>query len=155
MSTTATDATTTTNKGTGSEGSSSGVTERVRGAAGSAYSAARERTASAFSSAKETASRTSERATQRVETNPVAAIVGGLALGGILAWVLPKTQREAEMLGGVGHKITDTAKQAAQTAMDAGRQQVNEIKETAASSIGHAVIDAVSSSTGSGQQNQQ
>ncbi len=154
MSTTASDATTSTKKGTGSEGSS-GVTERVRGAAGSAYSAARERTTSAFSSARETASRTTERASQRVETNPVAAVVGGLALGGILAWVLPKTQRESEMLGGVGHKITDTAKQAAQTAIDAGRQQVNEIKETAASSIGHAVMDAVSPSTGSGQSSQQ
>jgi gas vesicle protein len=160
MSTTATDTSTTTNSGTGgTQGGKSKGTGRATGAASSraadAYSAARERTSAALSSAKETASRASERTTQRIETNPVSAIVGGLALGGILAWVLPKTQRETEALSGVGQKLTDTAKQAAQTAMDAGRQQVNEIKETAASNIGHAVMEAVSTTTGSGQQSTQ
>jgi vacuolar-type H+-ATPase subunit H len=157
MSTTATDTNTTASKGTGtSETGTSGTTSSAKGAASSraadAYSAARERTSSALSSARDTASRAAERTTARVDTNPVAALVGGLALGGILAWVLPKTQRETEALSGVGQKLTDTAKQAAQTAMDAGRQQVNEIKETAASNIGHAVMEAVSSTTGSGQQ---
>ncbi len=156
MSTTATDTSATTNSGTGAQG---GKSTGARGAAGAvssraadAYSAARERTSAALSSAKETASRATQRTSQRVETNPVSAIVGGLALGGILAWVLPKTQRETEALSGVGQKLTDTAKQAAQSAMDAGRQQVNEIKETAASNIGHAVMEAVSTTTGAGQQ---
>jgi len=38
--------------------------------------------------------------------------------------------------------------------MDAGKQQVNEIKETAATKVGQAVMDAVSSATtssGTGQ----
>ena len=160
MSTTATDTSTTTTSGTG--GTQGGKSTGARGAAGAvssraadAYSAARERTSAALSSAKETANRAGQRTSQRVETNPVSAIVGGLALGGILAWVLPKTQRETEALSGVGQKLTDTAKQAAQTAMDAGRQQVNEIKETAASNIGHAVMEAVSSTTGTGQQSTQ
>lgn len=157
MSTTATDTTTTTNSGT--EGGKSGGTGSSGGSgtanrAADAYSAARERTSAAFSTARETASRAGQRTSQRIETNPVSAIVGGLALGGILAWVLPKTQRETEALSGVGQKLTDTAKQAAQTAMDAGRQQVNEIKETAASNIGHAVMEAVSPTTGSGQTQQ-
>ena len=157
MSTTATDTSTTSNSGT--QGNKSSGTRGAAGAASSraadAYSAARERTSAAFSSAKETASRAGQRTSQRIETNPVSAIVGGLALGGILAWVLPKTQRETEALSGVGQKLTDTAKQAAQSAMDAGRQQVNEIKETAASNIGHAVMEAVSTTTGSGQQSTQ
>ena len=160
MSTTATD--TSTNSGTGNTNSQSGKSTGTRGSGGTtsnraadAYSAARERTSAAFSSAKETARSASQRTSQRIETNPVSAIVGGLALGGILAWVLPKTQRETEALGSVGHKLTDTAKQAAQSAMDAGRQQVNEIKETAASNIGHAVMEAVSTTTGSGQQSTQ
>ena len=159
MSTTATDTSTTTNSGTGgTQGGKSktgGGAGAVSSRAADAYSAARERTSAALSSAKQTASRAGERTSQRIETNPVSAIVGGLALGGILAWVLPKTQRETEALSGVGQKLTDTAKQAAQTAMDAGRQQVNEIKETAASNIGHAVMEAVSPTTGSGQQSTQ
>jgi hypothetical protein len=157
MSTTATDTSTTSNSGT--QGNKSSGTRGGTGAASSraadAYSAARERTSAALSSAKETASRAGQRTSQRIETNPVSAIVGGLALGGILAWVLPKTQRETEALSGVGQKLTDTAKQAAQSAMDAGRQQVNEIKETAASNIGHAVMEAVSTTTGTGQQSTQ
>lgn len=164
MSITGTDTSTTTNSGTGSKsgsgssqgGKSTGTTaSSASSKAADAYSAARERTSAALSSAKETATRAGERTSQRIETNPVSAIVGGLALGGILAWVLPKTQRETDALSGVGQKITDTAKQAAQTAMDAGRQQVNEIKETAASNIGHAVMEAVSTTTGSGQQSSQ
>lgn len=160
MSTTATETSTTTNSGTGgSQGGKStgtgGGTGTASNRAADAYSAARERTSAAFSSAKESASRAGQRTSQRIETNPVSAIVGGLALGGILAWVLPKTQRETEALSGVGQRLTDTAKQAAQSAMDAGRQQVNEIKETAASNIGHAVMEAVSTTTGSGQQSTQ
>ena len=160
MSTTATDTSTTTNSGAGGTQSDKsktggGGTGTASSRAADAYSAARERTSAAFSSAKQTASRAGERTSQRIETNPVSAIVGGLALGGILAWVLPKTQRETEALSGVGQKLTDTAKQAAQSAMDAGRQQVNEIKETAASNIGHAVMEAVSTTTGSGQQSTQ
>lgn len=159
MSTTATDATTrttqtTTNSGTDTgEGGTSGVTGRVREKASSAYSSARERTSAAYDSARETASRATQRTSDRIETNPVAALVGGLALGGIVAWLLPKTERETQALGGVGTKLTDTAKQAAQTAFDAGKQQVNEIKDNAATKVGQAVMDAVSSTTGgSGKQ---
>jgi hypothetical protein len=166
MSTTATDATKTTTSSSGTDtghstNGRSGVTGRVRGAAGTAstraadaYSTARERTSSAFGSARETASRATQRTSERIESNPVGAIIGGLALGGILAWVLPKTQRETQALGEVGHKLTDTARQAAQTAFDAGKQQVNEIKESAATKVGQAVIDAVSSA-GTGSTNQQ
>ena len=155
MSTNASD---TNTAGTG-DGDTSGVTDRARDAAGAAsrraadaYSAARDRTSAAYDTARETASRAGQRTSERIDSNPVAALVGGLALGGVVAWLLPKTQRETEALGSVGHKLTDTARQAAQSAVDAGRQQVNEIKETAASSIGHAVMEAVSPSGGGSDQ---
>ena len=158
MSTTAADTTTaTTGTGSGSSGSTSGgdaagVTGRVRETASSAYSAARERTSSAYGSARETASRATQRTSERIDTNPVAALIGGIALGGLVAWLLPKTERETQALGNVGTKLTDTAKQAAQTALDAGKQQVNEIKENAATKVGQAVMDAVSSATGTENQ---
>jgi ElaB/YqjD/DUF883 family membrane-anchored ribosome-binding protein len=165
MSTTASDATrTTTNSGTGTStgsgttaGSSgtSGVTDRAREKAGSAYSAARDRTSNAYSSARDTARTATQRTSDRIDSNPVAALIGGLALGGLVAWLLPKTQRETEALGSVGEKITDTARQAAQTAFDAGKQQVAEIKDNAATKVGQAVIDAVSTATtGNGNQEQ-
>jgi ElaB/YqjD/DUF883 family membrane-anchored ribosome-binding protein len=155
MSTTAKDATTktSTNSGTGSTSSTGSSSSRSGGTTGSssraadAYSAARERTSSAYGSARETASRATQRTSQQIESNPVVAVLGGLAVGGLLAWVLPKTQRETQALGSVGTKLTDTAKQAAQTALDAGKQQVNEIKENAATKVGQAVMDAVAATT--------
>jgi ElaB/YqjD/DUF883 family membrane-anchored ribosome-binding protein len=153
MSTTAADATTTsTNSGANADGGT-GVTDKVREKASTAYSAARERTSNVYDTARDTASRATQRTSERIDTNPVAALIGGIALGGLVAWLLPKTQRETEALGSVGSKITDSAKQAAQTAFDAGKQQVNEIKENAATKVGQAVMDAVSSAaTGSGDQ---
>ena len=153
MSTTATDTKTTTT-GTSETGTGANASGGSSNRAADAYSAARERTSSALNTARDTASRATERTSERIESNPVAALVGGLALGGLLAWVLPKTQRETEALSGVGQKLTDGAKQAAQSAMDAGLQQVNEIKETAATNIGQAVMDAVSSTTGSSTKTQ-
>jgi gas vesicle protein len=163
MSTRTTDTTTnsgTGNTGTGSTGgsdtgSSSGVAGRVKDTAGAArtraadaYSSARERTGALFGGAKDRASSVGQSIPQRIESSPVAAIVGGIALGGVLALLLPRSQRETEALGSVGHKLTDTAKEAARSAVEAGKQQVNELKETAASKVGHAVMDAVSSTTG-------
>jgi uncharacterized membrane protein len=84
----------------------------------------------------------------------VAAVIGGIALGGLVAYLLPNTRRETETLGNVGTKLTDTARQAAQTAVDAGKQQVNEIKETAATKVGQAVMEAVSSATTGGSTQQ-
>jgi len=130
----------------------------IRTRAADAYSAARERTSSVYSGVRERAGQAGQRTTQRIESNPVAAIIGGVALGGLVAWLLPNTRKETETLGTVGTKITDTARQAAQTAVDAGKQQVAEIKETAATKVGQAVMEAVSSATtgsGGGSQQQQ
>jgi ElaB/YqjD/DUF883 family membrane-anchored ribosome-binding protein len=132
----------------GSDETSSGG---VRTKAADAYSAARDRTSSAYSGARDRVGQVGQRTTETLTANPVAAIIGGVALGGLVAYLLPVTRRESETLGTVGTKITDTARQAAQTAVDAGKQQVNEIKETAATKVGQAVMDAVSTATsGSG-----
>lgn len=167
---------TSTNSGTnsGTDGTRlSGATTRVRETASAArtrasdaYSAARTRTSSAYSSAREGASRATQRTTEGINSNPEAAILGGLALGAILAVVLPKTQRESEVLGQVGRRITDTAREAARAAREAGRSQLEEAgftKETAkqklsdiASRAGEAAKTSASAAAqtvkGSGQQ---
>ena len=119
---------------TGSGGRLAGTTERVRDTAAAArtraaeaYSAARERTSSAYGTARESASRVSERTAQGIESNPEAAIIGGLALGAVIAALLPKTQRESEMLGQYGRQINERAREAVQAAKDAGRSQLEEV----------------------------
>ena len=152
MTITTTDGTTGT---TGTDGttSSTGVTGRVRGAAStarSAFSSTKERTASVYGSARERASGAVSTSRDTIESNPVVAIAGGLALGAILGAVLPTSRREQELLGDVGSRVTDAAKGVASSAVEAGRSQVDELKSTAFQKVGEAVVEAVSSGGTSG-----
>jgi hypothetical protein len=95
----------------------------VGAGAADAYRLARERTAAAGSSARDAGRRTIE----GLESNPVAAVIGGLALGAVAAALLPKTRREDALLGDVGRRLTDSAREAARAATDAGRAQIDEL----------------------------
>ena len=95
--------------------------------AAEAYRAARERTATAYESARGGARSVGRRAADGIEANPVAAVVGGLAIGALAAALLPKTRREEELLGDVGRRLTDTAREAARAVRDAGREQIDEL----------------------------
>ena len=147
MSTTDTRATKSANNsgantgGTGESGGTEtggGRLSGVRQSAADAYEAARERTSSAYQAAREaaggavqTARETARTAGRRtadgVDANPVAAVVGGLALGVIAGALLPKTRQEEKVLGTAGRKVTDTARQAIEAAKEAGRQQIDEL----------------------------
>lgn len=89
--------------------------ERLRETA----SAARTRASEAYSTAR-------DRTSQGIDSNPVAALVGGLAIGAILAAVLPRTKREAEVLGDWGKRLTDGARDAARQAKKAGVDKLDE-----------------------------
>ena len=70
---------------------------------------ARERAIDAYDSAR-------ERARDRVDGSPLLALGGGLAIGALLATLLPRTRTEERLLGQVGGRITDTARTAADAA---------------------------------------
>ena len=115
-----------TNKGAGAD------RDEGRGAAArQAFESAREKTAAAYAAARERAGSAYETAgrktSQGIDSNPVAAVVGGLAIGAIVAALLPRTSREEELLGPVGRKITDGARDAARAAKEAGRGQLDEL----------------------------
>jgi hypothetical protein len=99
----------------------------ARSRANDAYNAARERTSAAFSSASQQAGRASEKVTDGIDANPIAALVGGLALGGLLAAILPKTQREEELVGDYGRKINDRARDVVRAAKEAGVTKLDEL----------------------------
>jgi hypothetical protein len=108
---------------------SSGASDRSRLAAvgagaADAYRTARERTATAYEEARASARSAGKRTLDGMEANPVAAVVGGLALGAIAAALLPKTRREEELLGDVGRRLNETARDAAKTATERGREQI-------------------------------
>jgi ElaB/YqjD/DUF883 family membrane-anchored ribosome-binding protein len=135
-----------TNNDTGTQtGTETGVRGRVRDAAGSAktkasdaYYAARERTSSALETASERASRARQTTSEGIDSNPIGALIGGLALGGLLAAVLPRSQREEELLGDYGRRINDRAREAARVAREAGQNKLDELgynKENARAKI--------------------
>ena len=57
----------------------------------------------------------------------MAAVFGGLALGAIVAALLPRSEREEKLLGSAGRRINETARDAARAAREAGRQQLDEL----------------------------
>jgi hypothetical protein len=95
----------------------------VSDGAADAYRAARERTSAAYEGARGAG----RRAAKGLESSPVAAVIGGLAVGAIAAAFLPRTRREEKLFGDVGRKINDSAREAARAARDAGREQLNEL----------------------------
>jgi ElaB/YqjD/DUF883 family membrane-anchored ribosome-binding protein len=99
-----------------------------------AYGSARERTSSAYESARERASRAGHRTADGVDSNPAAALIGGLALGALVAAILPRTRREEEMFGQYGRRLNEKAREAALAARDAGTSKLDEMgfnKDTA------------------------
>lgn len=151
--TTTTDRTaTTTNTGTGASTGSTGFTDRARSAASNAYSSTKERTSNLYGSARERASGAVSTSRDTIDANPVVAIAGGLAIGAVLGAMLPTSRREQELLGEVGSRVNETAKGVANSAMEAGRTQVDDLKNNAFQKVGEAVVDAVSAGkSGQGQ----
>ena len=108
-------------------GGESGRLSGVRQSAAEAYETARERTRSALSSTRETVKGAGQRTVDGIDANPVAAVIGGLALGAVVGALLPRSEREQALLGSTGKRVTDTARQAFVAAKDAGKSQLDEI----------------------------
>ena len=114
---------------------------------------ARERAIDAYDDAR-------ERARDQVEGSPILALGGGLALGALVAALLPKTRAEHRLMGKAGSRITTSARDAFDAAKEAGREKLSELNITrdagagavqslidglgeAARSSGQAAVDAV------------
>jgi len=111
----------------------------VRGRAADAYQAARERTSSAYEAARNRASDV----TDQFAVHPVGAVIGGFVVGALVAALVPRTERESKLLGKTGRRIAGAARDAAQRGLDAGKEQIDEIRTKAAQRVGEAVADVV------------
>lgn len=90
----------------------------------------------AIETVRETAAKTARRTADAIEGNPLSVLVGGLAFGVLAGALLPKTQREGEILKPVGKRITQGAGMAVKAARDAG------LSELAAAGISRAAARA-------------
>ena len=127
-------ATTETERDAGTEANEPTGTESnggIRQSASQAYESARARTTAAYGSARDKASNayasTRQQAAQQIDTNPFGMLIGGFAVGAIIASLLPRTRQETRALGEVGGKINQTAREAMAAARDAGRDKLDEL----------------------------
>ena len=118
----------------------------IRDKAGETYDGTRERAIQAYDSARERASAAKARAGEGIGEAPLLALGGGLAIGALLAAVLPRTKAEDRLLGSVGGRITSGAKAAAEAAKEAGREKLSELNITTAAGKGavQSLIDGIS-----------
>ena len=119
----------------GGGGDSGGALSSVRQSAADAYQAARDRTSSAYSAARERAGSVGQKTAQGIDSAPMIAVAGGLALGAILGAVLPRSTREEELLRPVGQKLSDTGRQAFDSARSAARDQIGDLGGRAAEAL--------------------
>jgi ElaB/YqjD/DUF883 family membrane-anchored ribosome-binding protein len=64
---------------------------------------------------------------EKLQDNPMAAIAGGLALGVLIGTLLPRSEREAALLGGLGSRIGDAARDAYDAARATGQEKLDEL----------------------------
>jgi len=123
------------NSGASGEAESGGALSSVRQSAADAYQAARDRTSAAYSAARERAGSAGQRAAEGIDSAPMLAVAGGLALGAILGVVLPRSAREEELLRPVGEKLSQSGRQAFDSARSAAREQIGDLGGRAADAL--------------------
>jgi hypothetical protein len=74
--------------------------------------------------ARTAASDATRRAAQAAEANPLGVVAGGLALGAIAGALLPRSEKERELLAPVGRKLGEGARAAIAAAKEAGRSEL-------------------------------
>ncbi|ATE65300.1 hypothetical protein [Rhizorhabdus dicambivorans] len=89
-----------------------------------------------------------------VDAFPVAALVGGLAVGAVLGALLPRTRQEEQLLGSIGGAINERAKDAMLAARDAGQAKLDELgisSDAAGKQVGRLIdsLGQVAESAGS------
>ena len=112
----------------GSRGASSDPSLRDR--AGDVYDSARTAAVDAYDSARERAALARARTSDGIDEAPLVALAGGLAVGVLLAALLPRTAQEDKLLGPIGERITGGAKNAVGAAKEAGREKLAELNLT-------------------------
>jgi hypothetical protein len=64
---------------------------------------------------------------EKLHENPMATLVGGLALGVLIGTLLPRSKHEIALLGGLGDRIGDAARDAFDAARATGQDRLDEL----------------------------
>ena len=112
------------------EGESGSRIDALRDRAGDAYDSARTTAIDAYDAARDKAAATGRKAGDGVGEAPLAALAGGLAVGALLAALLPRTKVEDKLIGPVGERLAGAGREAVGAAKDAGKGKLAELDIT-------------------------
>ena len=84
-------------------------------------------TATARAKASEAYEKGKGKTSDGIDKNPLAIILGGIAIGAIVGALLPRTERETKILGKAGKKLNKKARKMADAAKAAGKDQVESL----------------------------
>lgn len=119
--------------------------EQARGKVNDAYASGREKASDALGNAR-------GKAAEGFESNPLAVLLGGIAIGATIGALLPRTGRETKALGAVGEKVRAAAGEAIEAAKGAGRDKLDELglsKDRARETM-KSLLDGAIAAAGSG-----
>ena len=97
---------------------------------------------SAYEAARSRAGDVTRQASDQLSVYPVGAVIGGFALGACSLWCC-RAPSARTTLGTAGRKLTGAARDAAQRGLDAGKEQIEQLRAKTAQRVGEAVGDAV------------
>lgn len=119
---------------------------------------AQARASDAYESSKKSVKKGVSRAEKGAKDNPLAIVAGGIAIGAVIGALLPKTQREEELLGTVGKRIAEGATAAAIAVRDTGKAEfaslkpdTSSAKDKAGSIVSHLFDAAKAAAVDAGQ----
>ena len=108
---------------------------------------------SATSAAREKVSTLGSTASQRIDSSPLIALGAGAALGAVLGAILPRSEKEKELLAPVGMKLADAGTNAIDRARETGKQKFDEMAGDSVRQFFGAGSSSDSNSSGSGDAN--
>lgn len=104
-----------------------GGAERESGDRGGFASSARQRAIDSYSSARDRVSGAGRQAADSLAEAPLIALAGGIAAGALIAALLPRTEREAQLVRPTARRVRESAKAAVRAARDTGTQQLTDL----------------------------
>ncbi len=90
---------------------------------------------------------------EKLQENPMATLAGGIALGVLIGTLLPRSEREPALLGSLGSRIGDAARDACDAARATGQDKLDELgltKEAARDKVKTILDVALDAATAAG-----
>ena len=113
----------------------------LRDRAGEAIDSARESAIEAYDSAREGAVAAGRSFGDGIGSAPLATLAGGLAVGALVAALLPRTRVEGKLIGPVGERVTGAGRAAVDAARSAGQDKLADLNITR--EAGKGVVDSI------------